>query len=103
MFAGTAADELLPAYVVYKAEKLWDTWTKNGPIGARYNCSQSGWFDHACFENWFEKVALRFCKQKSGHCVLISDNPSSHFSPGIIKQCNKNNVAFCCLLPNSTL
>ena len=37
MFAGTAPGELLPVYVVYKAEKLWDTRTENGPAGARYN------------------------------------------------------------------
>ena len=42
MLAGTAAGELLHAYVVYKAENLWNTWTENGPIGAPYNCSQSG-------------------------------------------------------------
>ena len=102
MFAGTAASELLPAYVVYKAEKLWDTWTENGPIGAQCNRSRSGWFNHACFEDWFEKVALLFCKWKSGRCVLIGDNLSSHFSPDIIKQCNKSNVAFCCLPPHST-
>ena len=50
MFAGTAAGELLPAYVVCKAENLWDTWTKNSPIGAWYNRSQSGWLDNACFD-----------------------------------------------------
>ena len=86
MLAGTAAGELLPAYVVYKADKSWDTWTENGPIGARYNRSQSGWFDHACFEDWFEKVALSFCNRKSGRCVLTGDNLSSHFSPDIIKR-----------------
>ena len=101
MCAGTAAGELLAAYVVCKAERLWDTCTENGLIGARYNRSRSGWFGHACFEDWFEKVALPFCKRKSGRCVLIDDNLSSHFSPGIIKQCNKNNIAFCCLPPNS--
>ena len=42
MFAGTAAGELLPAYVVYKAEKLWDTWAENVPIGAPYNRLRSG-------------------------------------------------------------
>ena len=39
---------------------------------------------------------------KNGRCVLIGDNLSSHFSPDIMKQCNMNNVAFCCLSPHST-
>jgi len=102
MLAGTAAGELLPVYVVYKSEKLWDTWTENGPIGARYNRSKSGWFDNACFEDWFKVVALLFCKQKSGRCVVIGDNLNSHFSPEVIKLCDENNISFCCLPPNST-
>ena len=63
----------------YKAEKLRDTWTENDPIEAQYNRSRSRRFDHACFEDWFEKVALPFWKRKSGRCVLIGDNLSSHF------------------------
>ena len=31
----TAAGELLPLYVVYKAGKVWDTWTENGPAGTK--------------------------------------------------------------------
>ena len=100
MLAGTAAGELLPVYVVYKSEKLWDI--ENGPNGARYNRSKSGWFDNACFEDWFQVVAFPFCKRKSGRCVVIGDNLSSHFSPEVIKLCNENNISFCCLPPNST-
>ena len=102
MFAGTASGELLPPYVVYKAERLWDTWTENGPKGARYNRSRSGWFDNAYFQDWFQQVALPFCRRKTGRCVLIGDNLSSHFSPEITKVCEDNNIAFCCLPPNST-
>ena len=31
MFCGTASGELLPVYVVYKAVKMWSTWTIGGP------------------------------------------------------------------------
>ncbi|CAG4958214.1 unnamed protein product [Colias eurytheme] len=30
MFAATAEGQILPVYVVYKAEHLWDTWTEGG-------------------------------------------------------------------------
>jgi len=43
MFCGNATGELLPPYVVYKADCLWTTWTQNGPPHARYNRSKSGW------------------------------------------------------------
>jgi len=39
MFAGTASGYLLPPYIVYKAENLYNGWTENGPKGARYNRS----------------------------------------------------------------
>lgn len=45
MMAGSASGKSLPPYVCYKAEHMWDTWTANGPKGARYNRSKSGWFD----------------------------------------------------------
>ena len=37
MLAGTAAGAILPIYVVYKAECMWNTWTEFGPKYARYN------------------------------------------------------------------
>jgi len=42
MMAGNAEGELLPPYIVYKAENLYPTWTKNGLKGTRYNRSKSG-------------------------------------------------------------
>jgi len=42
MCAASAAVELLPVYVVYKAENMWDTCTKGGPEDARYSRSKSG-------------------------------------------------------------
>ncbi|KAJ8937750.1 hypothetical protein NQ314_011734 [Rhamnusium bicolor] len=49
MFCGNAAGELLPPYVVYRATKMWTTWTENSPKGSRYNVSASGWFDANIF------------------------------------------------------
>ena len=40
LLAGTAAGKLLPVYVVYKSEELWDTSTENGSIDASYNRSK---------------------------------------------------------------
>lgn len=45
MFSGTAPGVVLPIYVVYKADHLYDSWTLDGPKGTRYNRSKSGWFD----------------------------------------------------------
>ena len=37
MLAGTAAEHVLPVYVVYKSDNLWSIWTEGGPPRARYN------------------------------------------------------------------
>lgn len=102
MFAGSASGDLLPVYTVYRAENMWDTWTEGGPPGARYNRSKSGWFDSACFEDWFHTIALPYLKRKEGRKVMIGDNLSSHFSHDILEECQRNNIAFVCLPPNTT-
>lgn len=80
MFSGTASGHLLPMYVVYKSENLWDTWMEAEPEGTRYNRSKSGWFDSVCFEDWFYTIIIPYVRNKSGPKVLIGDNLSSHFS-----------------------
>ena len=42
MFSGTAEVKLLPVYVVYKSQHLWQSWAVGGPKGARFNRSKSG-------------------------------------------------------------
>lgn len=71
MYAGTADGQLLPEYVVYKAENMWNTWTIGGPTGTRYNRSRSGWFDNVCFEDWFFTVVIPFLRGKEGQKVSI--------------------------------
>lgn len=78
MFAGTASGTLLPPYVVYKYENMWDTWRQGGPKGSRFNRSQSGWFDKNIFEDWFYQIALPYLKKKNGTKVFIGDNLASH-------------------------
>lgn len=51
MICGNAAGEMLPPYVNYKAEHLWDTWTYGGPPNTRYNRNKSGWFDTISFQD----------------------------------------------------
>lgn len=57
----TATGDMLPIYVVYKG--LWDLWCERG--------SRSGWFDSACFDDWFNRIMALFCINKVGQKVLI--------------------------------
>ena len=51
-----AAGEILPVYVAYKAENIYNGWMVGGPEKARYSCSKSGWFDGNTFEDWFKTI-----------------------------------------------
>lgn len=102
MMCGSAAGQILPPYVVFKSNSLWDTWTQGGPKGCRYNCSKSGWFDLRIFEDWFENLFLRFVRQKPGKKLLIGDNLSSHFSSKVLRLCREHEIRFVCLPPHST-
>ena len=102
MFCGSASGEILPPYVVYKAEALWSTWTENGPPGARYNRSKSGWFDALSFEDWFMMSLLPRLKKLDGKKIVIGDNLSSHINVAVLEACTEFNIAFIALPPNST-
>jgi len=102
MFCGSASGDMLPAYVVYKAENLWSTWTEGGPKGTRYNRSRSGWFDACCFNDWFETLFVRHARNLPGKKVLIGDNLSSHFTPTVLQLAAEYDILFVCLPPNAT-
>ena len=102
MYCGSASRSLLPPYIVYKAENLWDSWCGGDPRGTRYNRTKSGWFDANCFNDWFFSIALPTMKKLDGKKVLIGDNLSSHMNPDVVKACEENNIVFICLPPNST-
>ena len=73
MVCGNAVSILAPHYINYKAEKLWTTWTENGPEHARYNRTKSEWFDQV-FEDWFISLMLPILKRQEGVKVIIGDN-----------------------------
>ncbi|KAJ8930361.1 hypothetical protein NQ314_016839 [Rhamnusium bicolor] len=102
MFCGNAAGELLPPYVVYRATKMWTTWTENGPKGSRYNVSASGWFDANIFTDWLECQMIPRLRKIEGKKVLLCDNLSSHITVHALQLCRENEIHLICLPPNST-
>lgn len=103
MFTGTASGVLLPCYVVYKAEHLYDTWQMGGPAKCRYNRSKSGWFDGTIFQDYFEKIILPYVKKYPGEpAVVLCDNLASHKAYHIVELCMNHNIRFVLLPPNST-
>ena len=102
IFAAAGNGTLLPPYIVYESVNLYDSWTTAGPRDTRYNRSKSGWFYTVSFSDWFTTIALPYCKKVDGREVLVGDNLGSHLSLDVINLCEKNNIAFVFLPPNST-
>lgn len=106
MFSGTASGVLLPIYLVFKAEHLYDSWTTGGPKGARYNRSKSGWFDSRIFAEWFRTIVLPYCRKHDPENlkwkILIGDNLASHISVEVIDACEIHRIKFILLPPNTT-
>ena len=102
MFAGSGGGILLPPFIVYKSEHIYDTWMSNGPKNARYGRNSSGWFDQPLFENWFENIALPYFKKQPAPRVLIGDNLCSHLSYKVIQLCEQNDIKFGFLPASST-
>lgn len=102
MFCGNAEGEVLPPYICYKAERMHIQWCMGGPPDARYNRTESGWFDSRVFEDWYFRTALPELKKKNGTKVLIGDNLSSHISIPVLDSCKENDIKFIALPKNST-
>ncbi|GFO21204.1 Jerky protein [Plakobranchus ocellatus] len=92
---------MLPPYILYAAKNLRVKWTDNGPDGARYNVSDKGWMDTACFKDWFKNhFVLSLPKERP--VVLIFDGHSSHLSINTVKLALKEQVIILKLPSNST-
>ncbi|XP_013189286.1 uncharacterized protein LOC106142869 [Amyelois transitella] len=103
MFAGSASGALLPIYVVYKAEHLYDSWLRGGPANTFYNRTRSGWFDSTTFEDWFFKVVVPyFSSVGEGPKAILGDNLASHLSVKVIQKCAESDIRFIFLPANSS-
>ncbi|KAB0804446.1 hypothetical protein PPYR_01416 [Photinus pyralis] len=114
MMCGSASGVLLPPYIIYRSEKMWNQWTENGPksspccserccaSGSRYNRTSHGWMDAETFTDWFKSAFLPHAERLEGRKVLIGDNLASHFTDEVINLCETNNIGFACLPKNAT-
>ena len=102
MFCGSAAGVLLPPYVVYKGERMYDAYAEGGPSGECFNVTKSGWFDMTIFEDWFQNIFLHADRKLQGRKILLADNLSSHVSLEVLRLCQKFDIHLIFLPANST-
>ncbi|KAJ8966826.1 hypothetical protein NQ314_003288 [Rhamnusium bicolor] len=104
MICGSTDGTLLPPYVIYKSEHLYNTWKEGGITGypcctkpccsqgCRFNRTSHDWMDAVTFENWFCSSFLPHAKRLEGRKVLIGDNLTSHFNEEVLAKCEDNNI-----------
>jgi hypothetical protein len=94
---------MLPHYILFKGNNLWDTWCKDGPKVAVYNCSENGWMEGPQFSEWFHKVFLKSVEHIAEPKLLIVDGHKSHTtSIEVVESAIRNNVTICTLQAETT-
>ena len=102
MWCGSAAGEMLPPTVVYKAKNVYEHWTTDAPAGSTFMSTESGWFDSKSFSLWFTENFLPSVEGKEGPILLLGDNLGSHFNADLVRLAKEKNVYFAMLPPNAT-
>lgn len=91
----------MPPFIVYKGLHLYDSWTKNGPPGAWYAVTKSGWMEDTVFESWFKQFVISVTHIEKP-LLLIFDGHGSHLTFNTIKNAMDNNIIILCLPPNTS-
>ena len=76
-------------------------YNKDGPDNTLYATSQSGFMDSELYQNWFEKIFLKFTPHDYTR-LLLQDGHASHINMKLIDMAVANNVILLCLPPHTT-
>lgn len=101
LFCISASGSYLPPFVIYKSMNLYSTWTKNGPEGAAYGCTKSGWMEDTVFESWF-KIFTKHVENLQKPILLLFDGHASHLTYATVKHAIDNEIIIICLPPNTS-
>ena len=92
--AGSVSGERLPPFILYKGKNLYKRWTEEGPPGALYGTSESGWMDVSVFLAWFTELFVRAVAHltETAPVMLLLDGHHSHISLDLIMIAGDSNV-----------
>ena len=95
----------LPPYMLYKGINLYLRWTTDGPAGAVYGVSKSGWMESDNFLQFFSKMfvpAVNHLLQDGSPVILFVDGHKSHLSLPLIRMAKEKGIHLYCLPPHCT-
>lgn len=101
--AASADGTKLPPYIIYKGVHLYFRWTGDGPAGALYGVSKSGWMEGDNFLEWFSRMFVPAVDHlKNGPVVLFVDGHKSHITLSLVTKAREKGIHLYCLPPHST-
>nr|XP_012234647.1 PREDICTED: uncharacterized protein LOC105679296 [Linepithema humile] len=100
--AMSAAGNFVPPMFIFPRQRMKDTLSKNGPIGAIYKCSLNGWSNTELFMLWLYHFKDYVKCTKNNPILLILDNHNSHISLNSYNYCKENGIVMLSLVPHTS-
>ena len=101
----SAAGTTMSPYILFSKGFPGGNYALNGPDGALYGKSESGFMDEELFLKWFERIFLKQCPQdrtEDSPVILLMDGHISHCSTDLIEKAKQENVILFALVPHTT-
>lgn len=99
----SASGLYVPPMFIFKRERMKEGLDRNGPVGAIYRCSKSGWITEDLFLEWLNHFA-QFVKASVADPVLVVlDNHVTHSTLKSYNFCRENGIVAVSLPPHTSL
>lgn len=98
----SASGKYVAPMFIFPRRRLASNLEKNGPVGAIYSCSPTGWSNDALFLDWLQHFKKKVKPTQDEPVLLILDNHTSHISLQIYNFCKSNGIALLTLPPHTS-
>ncbi|KAJ8946050.1 hypothetical protein NQ318_005528 [Aromia moschata] len=98
----SASGQYIPPMFIFKRMRMKDGLEKNGPAGAIYKCSKSGWITEELFTEWLQHFAKYANATPEQPILLILDNHSTHSSLASYTFCRNSGIHLLSLPPHTS-
>lgn len=102
VFCINAAGNYIPPMLIFPRTRMRPLLERNGPMGAIYGCSKSGWINEDLFIKWLQHFKNYVKPTNEDPVLLILDNHSSHISFAAFQFCKKNYITVITLPPHTS-
>ncbi|KAB0804678.1 hypothetical protein PPYR_01648, partial [Photinus pyralis] len=100
--AFSASGQYIPPMFIFKRKRMEEGLEKNGPVGASYRCSPSGWVTEQLFYEWLVHFQKHVNASKDHPVLLILDNYSTHSTVISYNFCRNSGIHIVSLPPHTS-